>query len=318
MLNKVLTDVKTIAIGGHIRPDGDCVGACLGLATYLRENYPSISVDVYLETIPEKFMFLAGAEDIKHEIEEGKDYDLFICLDCGDAMRLGFSVPIFEKAKHTFCVDHHVSNQSFADDNVIEADASSTCEMVYCLLEKEKITKPVAEALYMGIVHDTGVFQYSCTAPRTMRIAADLMEIGLNTSKMIEETYYEKTFKQNHILGRALMESILFQDGACIAAYIRKKEMDFYEITSADMEGIVSQLRNTKGVEVAIFLYEIQPNLYKVSLRSKEKVDVSKIAQFFGGGGHAKAAGFTLNGSPYDVINNISQQIACQLENDTL
>ena len=314
MLNKVLENKNSVAIGGHIRPDGDCVGSCMGLALYLRDNYPEISVDVYLEKISEKFLFLSDTDSIKNEIED-KVYDLFICLDCGDVDRLGFSLPLYQSAKHTFCVDHHVSNNSFAENNVIEADASSTSELVYHLLDKGKISKQVAEALYMGIVHDTGVYQYSCASPQTMRTAAELMEKGINAPQIIEDTYYEKTFRQNHVLGRALMESILFQDGKCIAAYIRKKEMDFYEITSADLDGIVSHLRNTKGVEVAIFIYEIQPNVFKVSLRSKKLVDVSKIAQFFGGGGHERAAGFTLSGSPHDVINNISMQIACQLEN---
>lgn len=315
MLNKVLKNKNSVAIGGHIRPDGDCVGSCMGLALYLRENYPEISVDVYLEKIPEKFLFLSDTDKIKNEIED-KVYDLFICMDCGDEDRLGFSLPAYQNAKQTFCVDHHVSNKGYADTNVIEADASSTSELVYHLLDREKISKHVAEALYMGIVHDTGVFQYSCTSPRTMRTAADLMEKGIDAPQIIEDTYYEKTYKQNHVLGRALMESFLFQDGKCIVSYIRKKEMDFYEITSADLDGIVSHLRNTKGVEVAIFIYELQPNTYKVSLRSRDQVDVSKIAQFFGGGGHKKAAGFTLSGSPHDVINNISMQIACQLENE--
>ena len=118
MLNKVLENKNSVAIGGHIRPDGDCVGSCMGLALYLRDNYPEISVDVYLEKIPEKFLFLSDTDSIKNEIED-KVYDLFICLDCGDVDRLGFSLPLYQSAKHTFCVDHHVSNNSFAANNVI-------------------------------------------------------------------------------------------------------------------------------------------------------------------------------------------------------
>ena len=114
MLNKILSGAKEIAIGGHVRPDGDCVGSCMGLRQYIIENYPDKKVTVYLEEIPDSFQFLKGIEEIRSEIPENKVYDLFICLDCGDKGRLGFSAPLFEQAAHTFCVDHHISNQAFA------------------------------------------------------------------------------------------------------------------------------------------------------------------------------------------------------------
>lgn len=313
MLNRQLKNAGSIAIGGHVRPDGDCVGSCMGLYIYLKENFSDKEIDVYLEEIPEKFRFLKGTGDVRHEIVEGKEYDLFICLDCGDKERLGFSAPLFEGAKHTFCVDHHISNQSFAEENHIKPDASSTSELVYHLMEQERVSLDAAEALYLGIAHDTGVFQYSSTSPSTHRTAAWLLEKGVDAPKIIEETYYEKTYEQNQVLGRALLESFLFLDKKCIVSYIRKREMEFFGVTPADMDGIVSQLRNTGGVEVAVFMYELETNLYKVSLRSGDKVDVSKIATYFGGGGHKKAAGFTLAGTTYDVINNISGQIQIQL-----
>lgn len=141
MLNKILGGAKEIAIGGHVRPDGDCVGSCMGLRQYIIENYPDKKVTVYLEEIPDSFQFLKGIEEIRSEIPENKVYDLFICLDCGDKGRLGFSAPLFEQAAHTFCVDHHISNVSFAMDNVIRPDASSTSELVYELLDKKRISK---------------------------------------------------------------------------------------------------------------------------------------------------------------------------------
>lgn len=313
MFNKMIEEADTIAIGGHIRPDGDCTGSCMGMYNYLQENYPDKTIDVYLEAIPKPYEFLRGTQEIRHEIPENKSYDLFLCLDCGDQGRLGFSAPLFEHAVHTFCIDHHISNQSFAEENYIEPEASSTSELVYNLLAEEKISVSTAEALYLGIVHDTGVFQYSSTAPSTMRAAARLMEKGIDAPAIIQNTYYEKTYAQNQIFGRAMLESILFMEGRCIAAYFRQKDLVFYGVTPKDLDGIVSQLRNTKGVEVAIFLYEISPNEYKVSLRSSDEVDVSVIAQYFGGGGHKKAAGFTMTGSVHDVLNNLSARIALQL-----
>ena len=180
MLKNLVEKASTIAIGGHIRPDGDCVGSCVGLYQYLTDNYGEKEIDIYLEDIPEALHLIPGTEKIKHEIPEGKVYDLFLALDCGDIKRLGFSQPLFENAKDTVCIDHHISNEAFAEHNYIVADASSTSELVYNLLDKEKITREIAEALYVGIVHDTGVFQYSCTAPSTFRMAAELLEKGVD------------------------------------------------------------------------------------------------------------------------------------------
>ena len=273
-----------------------------------------MKVDVYLEDIPECFKeMLPITAEIKHEADEKKRYDLFIALDCGDMNRLGFSSVLFEKAKTTFCVDHHISNQAFADENYIIPEASSTAELVYRLLEKDKIDTNVAECLFMGIVHDTGVFQYSSTSPETMEIAADLMRKSIRANEIIDKTYYEKTYAQNQILGRALLESTLALDGKCIVSAISKETMDFHGVIPKDLEGIVSQLRVTQGVEVAIFLYEIGEQEYKISLRASGDVDVSKVAGYFGGGGHKKAAGFTMNGQTKDIVERILGQIEIQL-----
>lgn len=314
VLEDILKGKRRAALGGHVRPDGDCVGSCMGLYLYLKEQYPDIHTDVYLEDIPEAYRMIKGTDEVKTQINDSDVYDLFICLDCGDVQRLGFSGPLFEHAKETLCIDHHISNDAFADHNYIVPDASSTSELVYTVLDRDKISFHSAEALYMGIVHDTGVFQYSCTSPETMEIAADLMRKGINGNEIIDKTYYEKTYIQNQILGRALLESMLIMDKKCIVSVIRQKSMEFFQAKPSDLEGIVSQLRLTKGVEVAIFLHELSPQKFKVSLRSKGKVDVSEIAKFYGGGGHVRAAGVTMEGSSHDVINNITARIALQLK----
>ena len=312
-LNEILQGKHSVALGGHIRPDGDCVGSSMGLYLYLKEQFPEVETDIYLEPIADCYKIISNIEEIRHQVEHVKTYDLFICLDCGDVARLGFSAPLFEHAKQTMCIDHHVSNEAFADINYIEPDASSTSELVYRLMEKEKISKQSAEALYMGIAHDTGIFQYSCTAPETMEAAAELLRKGINGSEIIDKTYYEKTYVQNQILGKALLESMLVLDKQVIVSCVNLKSLNFFEAKPSDLEGIVSQLRLTKGAEVAMFLYEQEPQIYKVSLRSKDRVDVSVIAKYFGGGGHAKAAGFTMKGTVHDVITNVNKQIALQL-----
>lgn len=306
--------VKSIAISGHIRPDGDCVGSCLATYNYIKENYPKIRVDLFLEAVPESFQMLTNIDKINTTYDTDTVYDLFLSLDCGSVDRLGDAIPIFESAKKTICVDHHISNTKFAQNNIVVADASSTCEVMYGLFEEDKISFAVAEALYLGIVHDTGVFKHSNTTEKTMTIAGKLLSKGVSSSKIIDGTFYEKTYLQNQILGRCLLESMLMLDGKCIVSELNLKTMEFYEVTPKDLDGIIDQLRVTKGVEVAIFIYETAPQEYKVSMRSNGDVDVSKIAVYFGGGGHIKAAGCSMKGVMYDVINNIARLIEAQLK----
>ncbi len=313
-LKNELANVKTVAISGHIRPDGDCIGSCLGVWNYIQDNYPDIQADVYLEQVVSKFRFLKGADLVKTDCSEERNYDLFISLDASDRERLGEAVKYLDTAKRSVCVDHHITNPGFADENWIVADASSASELAWEIMEEEKVSKHTAEALYVGIAHDTGVFQYSNTSPKTMQIAGSLIAKGINFSQIVDNTFYKKTYIQNQILGRALVESILLLDGRIIVGRVRQKDMEFYGAIPADLDGIVSQLRVTDGVEVAIFLYETGNHQYKVSLRSNGPVDVSAVCAYFGGGGHVKAAGCTMYGTVYDVINNLTLHIEKQLE----
>lgn len=309
-LDEELEGICTVAVAGHIRPDGDCAGSCLAVYNYICDVYPKTKVHIFLEPIPEKFTFLRNAHKIEDvtKADPSVRYDLFIALDCGDEERLGASRHFFETAKKTVCVDHHVTNQSFADQNYIDPCASSTCELVYDLLDKKHLTREIAACLYLGIVHDTGVFQYSCTSGKTMRIAGELMETGINYPKIVDDTYFIKTYAQQRIWGKALTDSVLYLDGRCICSVITKKDMDEFGVTSEDLDGIVSQLRSTVGVEVSVFLYETT-DAYKLSLRSASYVDVSEIALSYGGGGHARAAGATVRGEPEAMIQELLLKI---------
>ena len=261
-------------------------------------------------------MFLTNANKIRHirETDGKKEYDLFIALDCGDAGRLGMAGQYFEVAKSTFCVDHHISNQSFADFNYIFPNASSTCELVYQLLDSSKITKEIAECIYLGIVHDTGVFQYSCASSKTMEIAGKLMDKGIDYSRIVDETFYIRTFAQQQILGKALMDAELHFDGMCISSVIKRKQLEKFHVEPKDMDGIVSTLRSTTGVEVAIFVYPNENDTYKVSLRSASYVDVAEIAVEFGGGGHSRAAGLSMEGKPDDILKKVLAKVKKQLK----
>lgn len=310
----VLEGITSVAIAGHVRPDGDCVGSCMGMYLYLRENFPQIETDVYMEEIRDVFNYIDGVSNIRHEWDKIKQYDLLMLFDVSSADRIGVMGEAFRKVKKTVCIDHHVTNRGLADKNQIVPDASSTCEVLYELLDADKITKEVAEALYTGIIHDTGVFQYTCTGSRTMEIAGKLITKGIDFTKIIKDSFYTKTYAQNQILGHTLMESIRVLNGKCIVGHVTQKRMEFYGITPKDLDGIVNQLQNTKGVEVAIFLYQTGVAEYKVSLRSNGKVNVAAVASYFGGGGHVLAAGCTVQGNVYDVINSLTLNIEIQLQ----
>lgn len=313
-LTEVLQGAERTAIAGHVRPDGDCVGSCIGLALYLKEYFPQLEVTVYLGDFQDSFRFLKGTDEITDDYTRDVVYDVFFALDCGDMERLGEAAKYFRTAKKTVCIDHHVSNRSFADINYVEPEASSASELVCTILDEDKITREMAEALYMGMAHDTGTFTYSCTSSRTMRIAGMLMDKGIDFTDIVDRTYVQKTYLQNQILGRALLESITMLDGQIIFSAIRQKDMTFYGVEPKDLDGIVQQLRSTKGVEGAIFLYETGPQEFKVSMRSNGKIDVASIACYFGGGGHKRAAGCTMQGTVYDVINNVVKHMDKQLK----
>ena len=302
-----------IGISAHIRPDGDAVGSCMALYYYLRKGLPQAQICVFLEKPSDVFQELKHIGDIDSEFSDQGTFDVFFAMDTAKE-RLGGARKYFETAGKTINIDHHISNsQGCGDVNVVEPRASSTAEVLYEQMEEELLDEDIAKALYIGIIHDSGVFQYSNTSPRTMEIGAKLIGFGFDFSRLIEETFYQKNYIQSQIMGRALMESIRFMDGRCIVSCVSRRMMEFYGAAPVDLEGIVNQLRNIKGVDCAIFMYETGVLEYKVSLRSNENVDVSRVASYFGGGGHVRAAGCSMNGTFHDVVNNLSQQIAQQL-----
>ena len=314
-LETMIDQAGKIVILGHVNPDGDCVGSCLAVYNYIKEWDSTKAVTVRLERAPSKFSYLSGFDAIETEAGE-EAYDLCICLDSSDEERLGDFKSCFDRSAKTICIDHHITNRGYAQENVIDGHASSACEVVYGQLDESRISKHVAECIYTGLIHDTGVFKYSNTSRKTMEIAGKMMEKGIDFGTIIDGSFYKKTYMQSQILGRALLESITFLDGRCIFSVVRKKDMDFYGVDKSDLDGIVDQLRVIDGIECAIFLYETGIHQFKVSLRSNSIVDVSRIAAYFGGGGHVRAAGCTMSGSVHDVVNNLSAHIAEQLEQE--
>lgn len=311
-LEEVLEGVKTLLITGHVRPDGDCVGSCLAVKNYVERVCPEVRVTVCLEPFSKDFAFLKGAEQVVKEVSG--PFDLALSLDASSRDRLCEGVSeAFDSAVRRVCIDHHVTNTGYADESHVEAEASSTCEVLFGLMDESVLTREVAECLYLGMVHDTGVFKHSNTKERTMAAAGRLISLGARPDQIIDETFYKKTFLQNRALGKALCRAELFLQGKVIGSYLTRKDMEAIGVSSRDLDGIIDQLRVTEGTECAVFLYELEPGVFKASLRANGSVDVSRAAFSFGGGGHVKAAGCQLSGTPEEVLSKLLTELSKQL-----
>ena len=311
-LIREIENADSIAITGHINPDGDCIGSTLGMYNYITSNYPGKKVQVYLQEFPDVFMFLNGASEVKHETDD-EIYDLFMSLDCGDPDRFTPFAQYFETAKRTLCIDHHISNKGFGDVCYVEPQACSAAEAIFKLLDEDKINQPCAEALYMGIVHDTGVFKHSNTTRSAMTIAGILIEKGARPSFVIDETFYKKPLTQNKLLGYALLGMKQFANGKIAHTLLTFEDFEKFGASKMDTDGRVDQLRLTSGTEVAFFMYQSGENEYKISLRANNIVNVSEIACSHGGGGHVKAAGCNIKGDPDKIVAEIVAEIEKQL-----
>lgn len=307
-------DVHTIGVAGHVNPDADCIGSTTALCQYLENLQRGYEIDLYLEEPKDALKFLPYYENAKHTAPKGKVYDLFITCDVSSADRIGVASELFDAARETVCIDHHVSNPGFADRNHVVADASSCCEVLSDLFDLTQVDRNMAESLYTGIVGDTGVFQYSNTSPHTMRVAADLMEKGINHNKLIDESFNRRTFDQNRVMGYALEHARACLDGRVITSVITDEDMARFGVTAKDLDLIVSQLRLTTGAEAAIFLYQKGSDEYKISLRSNDYLDVAKVAVIFGGGGHVRAAGASAKGDPETIIARILKAMEPELK----
>ena len=318
IIDDLLNEAKSVAIFGHVRPDGDCVGSTTGIYNYIKDNYPSVRADLFLENFPESYKILRGTSDIKPsftaECNEGNPYDLAFLMDTPSFDRIGANgAECIKAAKKTINIDHHISNpHNLCTVNFVEPEASSASELLYTQLSKERVGKETANSLYLGIVHDTGAFKFSCTGKRTMLVVGDLIEAGVDFAKIINETYYTRTYKQTLITGLAMQKCKLALDGKVVYSIVTPEEMAQLGVTSLELSTTIDTIREVGGTEVAFLLYPVNGK-YKISLRSNYIVDVNAIAKNFGGGGHTRAAGGDSNDAPEATIEKILSLIQEQL-----
>ncbi len=295
-LDSFINEAKTICILGHINPDGDCIGSTLGLYNYIINRYNiDKKVKVYLQKPSDKFNILKGFDKISQDINDAIEYDLCIVCDCGSKDRIKEFCIYMENAKNIVVIDHHETNDIVCENLILDSLAPASCELVYKNIDKSFINRDVAECLYIGIAHDTGVFRYTNTTSETLRIVAELVDKEINFNYLLDTTMFMQKFNQKRIMAEIVNRAKFLLDGKVLFSYTNDEEVKKFSLDNRDIDIVVGYLRETIGIEVAIFAYEIGTNIYKISLRSNgEKINCAEISKRFGGGGHKKAAGFTL------------------------
>ena len=296
----------TICVVGHVRPDGDCIGSQLALALALRNEGKKITC-WNEDPMPGKLAFL-DADRILQPPRPGQKFDCVIALDCASFERLGKIGPCIQERKYFFNIDHHESNTRYADVNWVSATQPSTGELIYRLMRAANwaITPPIADCLFTAISTDTGSFQYPSTRPDTFYIGGKLVERGVDLARVCNEVYESYPLSRVRLLQHLYNKFRLVNDDK--VAYFWLKKADYARTGAApdDSEGLIDHIRAIEPVTIACLFEELEPNLTRISLRSKsEKVNVNEIAQVFGGGGHPAAAGARIPGKPLSVQRKV-------------
>ena len=296
-----------IGIFTHISPDGDAIGSSLAL--YLGLKQLKKNVDIITDEYPNCFKFLTSIDEIKNTTKE--HYDLAIALDCATKPRLYNPNNSFEQSSFSISIDHHASNTYFANLNYVEADSPAVSQTLVKILKRLNIsiTKEIGECLMAGIITDSGGFRYNTVDSETFEFAASMLGIGVNISDIYYKTFDLKTKPQFDLTTIATSRLKFFSKNRIAVTYITKGDFKKTKASVGDHEGIVNIGRNIENVEVSIFIREDEDGTYRVSLRSNKYVDVSEICKTFDGGGHARAAGCTVNTSLEDTIKLLVKEV---------
>ena len=302
-----INKAESIVILTHENPDGDAIGT--GLALYNALKQIGKNPDIIIPEYPRIFEFLPGTSEIKKE-SDIKKYDLAISVDCATIKMLNGFANYFEDAKVKISIDHHSTNTMFGDYNYINPDAPACAQILLVVLEyfKIEITKDIGTCILTGIITDTGGFKYSGVTAETFKFVAELLEKGINVSKVYRRVLQTKTKANFELTKIATNRLEFFEDGKVVFTYITKEDEEKVNAESGDHEGIVEAGRDIEGVEVSIFLHQTEKGC-KVSMRSNEYVNVSDVCLLLGGGGHVHAAGATLQCSIEQAREKILRQL---------
>lgn len=309
---KCIKKSKNIVIVTHENPDGDAVGS--SLAMYHALKGLKKNVDIIIPEYAKCFNELPGIDEVIKESD--KVYDLAISLDAATDKLLNVWVKYFREADQRIVIDHHSTNTMFGDINYVDLSAPACAQVVYMLIKhyRWKITPEIGTCIMAGIITDTGGFQYSGVSRDTFNIAAELLDAGVNISKVYKKVFDTKT-KSSFELRRIALDRMEFLEDDKIAfTYITNEDERKVNAGVGDYEGIVSEGRSIEGVEVSIFLHELKDGEFKISLRSNSYVNVSDVCIMFGGGGHIRAAGAKMTADPLVIRDKVVNEIKRQLK----
>ncbi|MCR4427217.1 MAG: bifunctional oligoribonuclease/PAP phosphatase NrnA [Firmicutes bacterium] len=301
----------TILITTHVVPDGDAVGSVLGLKHAL-ERLGWEPVAALAEPVPSSLSFLPGASSIVTPSALEAAYSLAIVLDCGALERVGGCQDAVRGSAKVVNIDHHATNSMFADVNWVETEAAACGEQVAAIMKRlgVEFDPAISTCLYAAIATDTGSFRYSNTRAQTFSVAAELVEAGARPWEVSQNIYDSKPYGSLAALAEAIL-SMEFQCGGSLAVMtITSDLMRKHDVTEGETEGFIGYARSVAGVEVAVAFRELPGDQIRVGLRSKEKVDVARIAAELGGGGHVRASGCTISGSMEAVKSQVIPRIA--------
>ena len=289
-LIEAINQSETLCVAGHIRPDGDCVGSQLGLTLALLNEGKKV-VCWNEDQIPQKYRFL-DQDEVIQKPKRGLKFDCVIATDAASFERLGAVGECITDRKLFINIDHHESNTRYADLNWVSARESSTGELIFRLLQTAKwpITKPIADCLFTAVSTDTGSFQYPSTRPATYHVAGELVRRGADLARITDEVYQSYPLSRARLLRHVYSHFRLTDNNQIAYFWLKKADFARTGADSSDSEGLIDHIRAIEPVIVACVFEEIEPELTRISLRSKnENVNVNEIAAQFGGGGHPAA-----------------------------
>jgi bifunctional oligoribonuclease and PAP phosphatase NrnA len=313
---EIIRGNKTFCIVGHVRPDGDCIGSQLGLALALRNEGKKV-VCWNEDSVPQKLKFL-DPDGLFQKAKRGRKFDCVISTDCASFERLGKVAKCVGHRKIFINIDHHESNTRYADINWISAREPSCGELIFRLLKVAHwpITKPIADNLFTAVSTDTGSFQYATTRPGTFHAAAELVTRGANLAKICDEVYQSYPLSRARLLKHVYSKFRLTANDRIAWFWLKKADFARTGAESDDSEGLVDHIRAIEPVVVACVFEEIEPELTRISLRSKsDKINVNEIVAQFGGGGHPAAAGARIPGKPLSVQRKVIAAVKKALNN---
>lgn len=309
---ELIENKQTFGITTHIKPDGDGVGSSLGLCWLLRSLGKTASV-IANGPIPPTYSTLPGADEIKHTTEITEDYDAVFIIECSDIDRPGIRGL---ENEFTVNIDHHATSEHFGTINWIDSTASAVGEMIYnlCKAIGGKITKEIAECLYLALVTDTGSFHFSNTTDRTLKVASELVKAGVKPADVSESIYNSYPWSRIELMSRVL--GTVRRDSSGRIATLRQTLQMRHEASALDGDnnGFVNIPLAAKDIIASVYMREVGPQQYRVSLRSKGSLNVARVAEGFGGGGHRNAAGLRIEGDWDEREAEIVAAVAAAIE----